>query len=393
MTRRVEISIVARREVVERVRQKSFIISTLSTLVIIALITVLPAALGLGETESYEVGATTDAGEQVGRAAAAADETFDAEIRVRRVGEAQVAAALRDGELDAVVDGRTIRAQDEPDDALLQSLQAAHRQLSAASALQGAGVDASTARAALAPEPLPVRTVEVTDEDRERLAGVAFFTALILYLQLIGYGYAVAGGVVEEKASRVVEVLLSTVRPNRLLAGKIIGIGIVGFVQLLIIVIVGLAVAVAGDVVDLERDVVGAMAFALLWFVLGFAFYSGVYAVTGALVPRQEELQSVSTPVTFLLIIAYFISFAAFQDPEGVVATVASVLPPTAPMVLPTLIILGEVAAWQVVAGIGLTVAATIALVPVAGRIYAGGVLHTRAAVKLKDAWRSSSRA
>ena len=159
---------------------------------------------------------------------------------LRRIAPGDARAALRDGDVDVVLAGDAVRSDGAPDDQLLGLLQAANREVRSTAALRRAGLDEAARRAALAPPPLRVSTLRAVDPQRDRLAGLAFFTVLILYGQLLTYGYWVASGVVEEKASRVVEVLLATVRPRELLAGKVIGLGLLGLGQLLLIAAVGL---------------------------------------------------------------------------------------------------------------------------------------------------------
>jgi ABC-2 type transport system permease protein len=202
------------------------------------------------------------------------------------------------------------------------------------------------------------------------------------------FGYWVASGVVEEKASRVVEVVLATIRPSHLLAGKILGLGLLGLLQLLVIGIVGVGAASAVGSLELDGDVLAAAGLALLWFVLGYAFYSCAFACAGAIVPRQEELQSSMTPLTTIILVSFFVAFAVIQDPDGTLATVSSFVPTTAPMTMPPRIALGEVPAWEVAAAVAVTIAATAVLVPLAARIYSGAILRTGSAVKLRDAWR-----
>ena len=246
-------------------------------------------------------------------------------------------------------------------------LQAANRQVRAGEALSRAGLDEQEAAAALSPPPLALRTEEPVNESREKRSGLAFFAALLLYGQLIGLGFLVASGVVEEKASRVVEVLLATMRPRQLLAGKVIGLGVLGLIQLLLIAVLGLAIAAAAGALEVDGDVVVAAALALGWFVVGYVFYAAAFACAGALVARQEELQSVTTPLTLILMVSFFLSFAVLQDPDGTLATVSSFLPPAAPITMPARIALGEAPAAQIAAAFVVTLAAAIALIPLAG--------------------------
>ena len=297
---------------------------------------------------------------------------------------------MRDGELDAVLVGGTLRSEEKPDDKLVGVLQAADREVRSAEALREAGVPDDEVRDALSPTPLRVSTLEPVDDREDSLGGLAFFTILILYGQLLTYGFWVASGVVEEKASRVVEILLSTIRPRELLAGKVIGLGLLGFGQLLLVAAVGLFVATATGAVDVDSDLLVAVGLSLLWFVLGYAFFACAFACAGSLVPRLEELQASTTPLTLIIMISLFVAFAVNSEPEGTLAHVSAFIPFTAPMTLPPRILVGAAPWYEVVGGALVTIAAAAALIPLAARIYSGAVLRTGSAVKLRDAWRAS---
>jgi ABC-2 type transport system permease protein len=380
------VALVARREITERVREKSFLVSTVVNIVIIVGVVVI-VALTSGGDERYVVGYSSATEGQVVDSAAAAGRAVGVEIEGREVGAA-ARAGLEDGSLDAVVIGGQIRSEEEPDEQLVTLLQAANRDVRAADALEQAGVSADETRRALAPPPLEVATIEPADDDGK--AGVAFFAILILYGQLLTYGYWVAAGVVEEKASRVVEVVLSTIRPASLLAGKVIGIGLLGLANLLLTVAIGLGVAQVTGAIEVDGDLVSAAALALAWFVVGYAFYSCAFACAGALVPRQEELQSSMTPLSVTILVAFFAGFAVLNDPDGTIAQVTAFIPITAPITMPPRIVTGDVAAWEIAASLAVTIGATLALIPLAARIYEGGILRTGSALKLREAWRAA---
>lgn len=383
------VRLVARREFTERLREKSFRISTIVSIVIVAVIAVLPGLLGLGGDQKFTVGVADRADRPVAAAAVASAGRFDAEVKVEAVAPRDVATALEDESVDVVLQGGTIRSNDTPDTTLVNILQSANAGVRSSEALRQAGVSGQEARAALDPPPLQVATAAGAEDDDEK-AGIAFIVVLILYGQLLAYGYWVASGVVEEKASRVVEVLLSTIRSGQLLAGKIIGLGLLGLTQLLLIAVIGVAAAGAAGAVDIDLSLFSTVALAVAWFVLGYAFYACAYAVAGAIVPRQEELQSSTTPLTMLILVSFFLAFAALNDPDGTLARVASFVPFSAPMIMPVRIALGEVGAVEVIASIAVTAGAAAALVPLAARIYSGAVLRTGSSIKLKDAWRAA---
>ncbi len=352
------VRLVARRELTERVRERSFLFSTGITLVIVALAVILPAALGVGGPSKFTVAAGDAQSRAVLRVAERLDDSFDVALTVAP----SAGITLRGG---------VIRAKEEPAEKLLNLLQVANQQL-----------DASVR------PPLRLQTVKPVDPERDRKAGLAFITIFILYGQLLTYGFWVASGVVEEKSSRVIEVLLAAIRPRALLAGKVLGLGLLGLAQLLAVAAFGLLAAKVTGVIDVSGDVVGAVALSLVWFVLGYAFYASAFAVAGALVPRLEELQTTTTPLTLTIVISLLVAFAVNDDPSGTLAHVTAFIPMTAPITMPSRIILGAAPAWEVVASIVVTVGATLALIPLAGRIYSATVLRTGSAVKLREALR-----
>lgn len=372
MRGRSAVGLVARREIVERVREKSFLISTALNLVIIVGVVIVAAVAG-GDGERYVVGYADEADAPVLEAAAAGGAAIDVQVEARRVPAAEVRPALEDGSLDAALLGDRIVSEEEPPVELVSLLQGASAQ----------------AEARTDPTPLEVTTLQPVDPDEDAKAAVAFFTILILYGQLLTYGYWVAAGVVEEKASRVVEVVLSTIRPAHLLAGKVIGLGLLGLASLLLTAGVGLAVAQATGTLDVDAGLLGSAALALVWFVVGYAFYACAFACAGALVPRQEELQSSMTPLTLTILVAFFVAFAVNDDPDGTLAHVTAFIPMTAPVTMPPRIVAGEVPAWEVVASFAVTLGCAALLIPLAARIYEGGILRTGSALKLREAWRA----
>ena len=384
------VRLVAQRELRERVRERSFLVGTCVSIAIIALVVVLPPLLGFDEEDRYTVGTVGPQAAEIGRAASAGAAAFEAEIAVKAIQPRDARAALRDGTVDVVLTGGGIQGLHEPDDKLVAALQTATRDVRSSAALRAAGLSGDDLRFALSPAPLKVTTVEAVDDRRDTLGGLAFFTILILYGQLLTYGFWVASGVVEEKSSRVVEILLSTIRPKELLAGKVIGLGLLGLGQLLLVAAIGLFIATATGAVDVDSDLMIAVGLTLLWFVLGYAFFACAFAGAGALVPRQEELQASATPLTLMIMISLFIAFAVNSDPDGTLAHVSAFIPFTAPMTLPPRILVGAAPWYEVVGGALVTIAAAAALIPLAARIYSGAVLRTGSAIRLRDAWRAS---
>jgi ABC-2 type transport system permease protein len=389
------IRLTARREVVERTRDRAFLISTAVTLLILAAVIVVPKLFG-SDSNTFDVGLVGSASQRLGPALTSQAAASNVQIRLQSPADAAAAGAeVRSGKLDAaVLDGRELVSKAKLNDRLALIVQAASRTWRAQEGLAARGLSPSEISSTLAPAPLPVRSLEPTDKNATAKKNIATIAVFLLYGQIVGYCMGVASGVVEEKATRVVEVLLATLRPVQLLAGKVIGIGVVGLLQLLLIGAIGLAMAVALQTITLPAGALGTIGIVLAWFVLGYAFYASLFAVAGAVVSRQEELQNSTTPLTLVLVASFFVAItSAFGNSTTSLARVCTYLPPTAPLIVPLRIASGDIAPWQVGLTLAIMLASTVLVVLLASRVYAGAILRTGARVKLVDAWRSAARA
>jgi ABC-2 type transport system permease protein len=389
--------VVAARDFSVRLRDKGFVISTMITLTVLSIFILLRAYTG--DPDSFELGYVADRS-VADRVAALADRA-GLEVSVAGFGDAREAdAALRDGRVDAVVEGgvddvrggtATLRVLRGPPDLLDQLVQGAAIGLRIDAALSEAGVSDTTVQELKDQHPIDSSPILPPDPDRDSKAAVAFVAVLLLYGQLFGYGVWVATGVIEEKSSRVVEVLLSAIRARQLMAGKIAGIGVLGLLQLIFIAAFAIALASVTGAIDVPANSLSAAALTIGWFVLGFAFYAAMFAVAGALVSRMEELQNAIVPINLLVFASFLISIGALQDPDSTIARVASLLPISSALAMPVRMVLGSATPWEIVASLAIVIGSTALLIPLAGRVYAGAVLRTGAKVKLRDAWRAAA--
>jgi ABC-2 type transport system permease protein len=369
--------IVARREFVERARDRGFQVSTSITLVLLVGIVVISALFNRPTT--FDLAVVGSGSHAVARDVAAAAKALDIGVQVHELADAAGARrAVAGGDADAaVVDGERIIVHASPPAQLVGLIQAASLRERSKQALVSGGLSEQQVDQALLQAPLPVEALEPVNAKHREAASVAFVGVLVLYGQLFAYGYWVASGVVEEKSSRVVEVLLATVRPSHLLRGKIFGIGLLGLAQLLLIGVVGFLTAQAVGTLDFPSEAVATLGLVLAWFVLGFFFYASLFAVAGSIVTRQEDLQTTMTPLTILIVASFFIGISATSNPDSTLAVVASLLPFSSPLVMPTRIALGNAASWEIVASIVISVASTAALIPVATKIYSRALLRS----------------
>lgn len=370
------VRIVARREFVERIRDKGFVISTGITLLI--LIVFVGAAAFLAGGTAYDLGVAGPGSAAVGEGVVAAADQLGLEVVVHPYGSTDEAErATRDGDVDAaLLDAERIAVRSDVPTQLVSILQDVSARVRSGAALGEAGLTPEETAAVLDQPALPVQALEPLDRRQREYAAVGFVGVLALYGQLFAYGYWVAAGVVEEKSSRVIEVLLATVRPSQLLRGKILGIGLLGLAQLGLIACVGFAATQLTGALHFRLGALGVIGLVMLWFVLGYFFYAGLFAVAGSIVPRQEDLQATMTPLSIFIIVSLFLGIGANQHPGSLLAVVTSFVPPSAPLVMPSRLILGDAPVWQGVLSAAVSIAATLALVPVATKIYSRAVLQ-----------------
>jgi ABC-2 type transport system permease protein len=387
--------LVARRELLERGRSRGFLFSIAFTTVIIIGSFVVPAII-FSDDGARQVGLVEPAPEDLEAAIEAQGSAIDQTLEVTRLADAGAAGeALEAGEVDVVVEvpvdlsgPGNLRFQEEVDQTLTQALATAVVALRSERVLAEAGVD--PAALASAQTPPEVVVADPPEPDSESRFFVANIGAVLILVGIFGFGFTVLTGVVEEKQSRVVEVVLATVRARDLLMGKVLGIGILGLVQLAVFVVAAIIAAVATQRFELPATTPTAVVMLVVWFVLGYALYATVLGAVAALASRTEEASNVSTPVTMVAVVSYFVSiFAVAEDPSGIVAVIATFVPVTAPFMVPLRAAFDAIAPWEIGLAVLTTVAAIWLLFEVGARIYSGAVLQTAGRMKLRDAWRA----
>jgi ABC-2 type transport system permease protein len=370
------IALVARRELRERLRSKVFLVSTLVMLLIVGASTALGGALS--KAPSYDVAVTAPAPPGLLAALERVAKPFDdATVRLRVVASPEAGRrVLERKEVDALLL--------LPQDRIVFRANVDER----AVAIADTAVRAVRNHLPPAPEvtPTTLHPPEDTSTDAEVL--VAFVAALLLLTTLAFYGQWVLGGVLEERSNRIVEIVLSTVAPRHLLAGKVIGIGLLGLVQLVLVIGLAVVLLVAGAF-DAPAGLGGSLALVIPWFVLGYALYATAYATAGALASRQENADTAAQPISYTLVAVYFAGYAALaSDANGLAANLLTVFPPSAPLVLPARSALTGVPLWEHALAVVLVAAAIYGLVRFAGRVYGRGLLRSGPRLGLRDAWR-----
>ena len=382
--------LVAAREITQRLRGRTFRVATGVMLLAVAAVIVIPTLGGNGGTHE-RVGITAPASQALATAARATGQQLGATVEVVTVANASLAAALvRDGDLDlAIVNANQILVS-RP---LASADRSAKAQLTRALALV-VGEQRAFGSAHLTPaqiraishiSPIPIHGLEKTKSTSSE-QGTSVVGLILLFVLLSQYGTWTLIGVMEEKASRVVEVLLAAIRPTQLLAGKVLGIGALAFGQASILVgfALGLGAAVGSDVLNGTAPTV--VVATLAWLVLGYAFYSWVFAAAGSMVERQDQVQALAFPITIPLLVGYLSAIAAATAAHAsLYVTVLAYIPLTAPFAMPVLVALHTVTWWEFVLSALISVAATYAMAILAGTVYRRAVLRTGRRVPLRD--------
>lgn len=344
---------VAEREIVTQVRTKSFIIST-AILLAGALVAIVAGALIGGRDDATRVAVVGPVSEVVAQA--------DGLEAVPAANEDAARAMVREGDVTAAV---------VPDGGVLGF------RLVALDEAPGEVVAALS----VAPE---VELLEPSGTDAGLRYLVAFGFGLVFLMSAAGFGATIAQSTVQEKQSRIVEILLATVPSRALLAGKILGNSALAFGQTAALA----AMAVLGLVLTGQDEVLAPLGAPLVWFVgfflVGFVLLAAMYAASASLVSRLEDVNTVLTPAMMLTMIPYF--GVIFFNDNATVLTVLSYVPFSAPVAMPMRMFLGEATWWEPLVALVLLLATCAAVIAAGARIYERSLLRTGPRVRLREA-------
>ncbi|MGB3380833.1 MAG: ABC transporter permease [Rhodanobacter sp.] len=428
---------VVRREFVERVRTKAFVISTVLLPVFMVAMVLLPALMMSGGDRTSRVAvvdaSTTNLGQRVSQALEAekigkgADAKSRYTVQVFPAGGDDL-AKVRDG-LIAETGFSSSKKKDGWNgvlvltDATLStgklayyggnvgSLEAMSKlQRVVSSALTGvrlakSGVDTALLKEAM--KPADMDTTKVTDGKQTGQSGtesylIAYFMGFILYIAILIYGQQTMTSVIEEKTSRIMEVLTSSLTPFQMLLGKVLGVGLAGLAQMGIwggtaLVLSSQRLPLAG-MFGMSADAAqsfpipsmppGLLVVFLLYFALGFMLYGALYAAIGAMCNTIQETQQYAIFVTVFIIVGFFAVFALIKDPTGPLGVTMSYVPFFAPFTMPVRWSLTSVPPMELVLSLTLMVLALLACVWLAARIYRTGILMYGKKPSWGELWR-----
>lgn len=377
------VPLIASREITSRLQQRGYRIGLAIGLVVAIAAVSLPALFKSSPgPKTYDVGIATAAPGLESALGAA-------RVRVHRTSPPVAEQKVRDGAWDAaLLPGPRIVAQ-HAGDAVVGVVQSAYRTVTTIERLHRAGLPSRQAVQAL--EVTPLRVQATASKAKDERSAIALLAVIVLFSQLITFCTWVAMGVVEEKSSRVVELVLAAVRPRQLLTGKLLGIGVLAAAQVLLIGGAALIAASAAGTLTVPGPALATLGVGFIGFLLGYAFFAALAAALGATVSRQEEVSGVLTPVTLTLTVCYAAGFAAVGNPHSTLARLASIVPPFSVISMPARVAGGSVPVLDVMLAVALLVVTAAGIVAVAGRIYRASILHSGTRVPLRRAWRGEA--
>lgn len=382
-------ALIARREIRARLQQRGFRLGVLAVVVLAVVGACLPALLrGHSGPAHYDVALGAD----VPGLAAALQTTAqqrDVKITTQHTTAARARDEVRVGRWDAaILPDKQLVVRDQ-DASIVAIVQQAYQLAGVLDNLHAAGLSPAAAHHALTVRPLQVTaTKPPSNTQRQALAIIA---VILLFSQLAIYCTWVGVGVVEEKASRVVELLLATVRPVQLLVGKLLGIGLLATGQVVLLAGGALLAATASGSLTIPLSGLATLAVAFVGFLLGYALFAGLAAALASTVSRQEEVSGVLAPVSVALVVCYGLSYTVVGKPDSGFARAISIVPPFSALTMPVRIAHGSVPALDLVLAALLLAAASALIVLAAARIYRASVLLTGTRVSLRRAWRAEA--
>ncbi|WP_182346114.1 ABC transporter permease [Tomitella gaofuii] len=386
------VSLVARREFTTQIRKKSFLISNIIILIAIigGIIAYSVFSGGSDDGNDATVGIVGD--QSLAQPLESTGQAMAMTIDVRGLPDEQAArTAVSDGDVDAALlpaaDGSvTAITESELSTDLHTIISAAVSSAAQQQAMAVQGVDVAAVDQAVSAATVHVDALDPPDPEKGQRIAMSIAAVVLLYMQILTFGMFVAMGVVEEKSSRVVELLLSTVRPLHLLWGKIFGIGAVGLMQLTAYGVAGVATGLATGVLTVTGTAVATLLATLGWFILGYALFAVLYAAAGSMVSRQEDVNSTAMPLMILIVAMFIVAFSTVDNPDSTAGTVLSWIPPFSAILMPLRIAAGVTGPGQIVGTIAIMLVVIGALSVVAAKIYQRSILRIGKVVGWKEA-------
>ncbi|WEZ20990.1 ABC transporter permease [Bacillus subtilis] len=385
-----------------KIMAKSFIISTVITVLLVLVVTNLESIISLfqGDDAKEKIAVVDETNELYpvfSKQLKAVDTDGDLDVKLSKQSEDEVTKQVKDESLDGIliikrdekgtISG-TYKALTISDESTYQTLQQALTQTKTAVGTAELGVSQETISSLYAPVTVGQKALKEGAKSEEELGqtvGLVYIMLFVIYFSVIMYASMIAMEVATEKSSRVMEILISSMPPIQQMFAKLLGIGLVGITQLAIIIGAGSlslklnqkseTASSVGGFLNLTDVSATTVIYAVIFFLLGYFLYATLAAFLGSVVSRIEDVQQTITPMTLLVVAGFMIAMFGLNAPDAGFITVTSFIPFFTPMIMFLRVGMLDIPFWQAAVGIGITLLTIVILAVIGARIYKGGVL------------------
>ncbi|MEC1257348.1 ABC transporter permease [Bacillus subtilis] len=385
-----------------KIMAKSFIISTVITVLLVLVVTNLESIISLfqGDDAKEKIAVVDETDELYSvfsKQLKAVDTDGDLDVKLSKQSEDEVTKQVKDESLDGMliikrdekgtISG-TYKALTISDESTYQTLQQALTQTKTAVGTAELGVSQETISSLYAPVTVGQKALKEGAKSEEELGqtvGLVYIMLFVIYFSVIMYASMIAMEVATEKSSRVMEILISSMPPIQQMFAKLLGIGLVGITQLAIIIGAGSlslklnqkseTASSVGGFLNLTDVSATTVIYAVIFFLLGYFLYATLAAFLGSVVSRIEDVQQTITPMTLLVVAGFMIAMFGLNAPDAGFITVTSFIPFFTPMIMFLRVGMLDIPFWQAAVGIGITLLTIVILAVIGARIYKGGVL------------------
>nr|CAA74423.1 Hypothetical protein [Bacillus subtilis subsp. subtilis str. 168] len=385
-----------------KIMAKSFIISTVITVLLVLVVTNLESIISLfqGDDAKEKIAVVDETNELYpvfSKQLKAVDTDGDLDVKLSKQSEDEVTKQVKDESLDGMliikrdekgtISG-TYKALTISDESTYQTLQQALTQTKTAVGTAELGVSQETISSLYAPVTVGQKALKEGAKSEEELGqtvGLVYIMLFVIYFSVIMYASMIAMEVATEKSSRVMEILISSMPPIQQMFAKLLGIGLVGITQLAIIIGAGSlslklnqkseTASSVGAFLNLTDVSATTVIYAVIFFLLAYFSYATLAAFLGSVVSRIEDVQQTITPMTLLVVAGFMIAMFGLNAPDAGFITVTSFIPFFTPMIMVLRVGMLDIPFWQAAVGIGITLLTIVILAVIGARIYKGGVL------------------
>ena len=410
-----KIWLIIKREYLVRVRKKSFIIMTILGPILMAALLIVPIYLADENQENRIIALNEDANYNLEDSEFihfTTIPTSEAELLKTDFNESPFYALL-------YIDGEnfTLYSNQQISLSVSKSIERQLEQLIEHEKLKLLGIDLQILEDASTEINITTKIISedgnTSNSQAEASMGIGFLSGILIYMFIFMYGTMVMRGVIEEKTSRIVEVIISSVKPFQLMMGKILGVALVGLTQFVLWILLTIIISTVAELAFLDANVMATemnssdqsvilaqvaeftgginllqifLAF-IFYFLAGYLMYSALFAAVGSAVDEEADTQQFVLPITIPLILSFVLITPIMENPDGTLAFWMSMIPFTSPVIMMVRLPFG-VANWELALSIGILIASFIATTWLAGRIYRTGILMYGKKATYKEIWK-----